>query len=494
MSGSPRARLMVVDDSRSVRGLLVQTLGEQGFDVVAYESGESALAALSHQTFDLVLLDVVMRGMDGLTVLARIRQRFDLIQLPVLMATARGDSDDIVRALELGANDYVTKPIDMRVAIARIDSLLRIHREVRERRRPVVLGRQGTVHAGTVLDGRYELQNELGRGGFAVVYRAKQLSTGQSVAVKLMHADRAAGGDVELARFRRESDLIGELRHPHVARLIDSGWLEVRRESAAAVAMEGTGTTQSPIPETVPDLRDTKQMRNEVTGSRSVAKTPEEARVPYIVMELLEGRSLAAMLGQRGRLSIGETVEIVLPVVSALWEAHRNGVVHRDLKPGNIFLAEAHDRVMRPMVLDFGVAKLLRDGDWELTQDGMVGTPGWWSPEQAMGEGRIDGRSDTYQLGAVIYQCVTGERPFDARGVRVVHEIAAGTFERPRNRVPNLPEAFEKLVLTMMATQPEDRFPTMRAVARALLPFAARRTFQRWEPIFEEGGTVPPPT
>jgi serine/threonine-protein kinase len=301
--------------------------------------------------------------------------------------------------------------------------------------------------------------------------------------VKVMNAKRAAEGDVELARFRRETSLIAELSHPHIIRLVDSGWLRVA-PSIVPRSIRGdddtlTAQTVGAIPSTLPPTS---------RGGR------EKRRIPFLVMEFIEGETLKELLRQRGRLSAQETVDLLLPVVSALWEAHSKGAVHRDLKPGNIMLTEAHDGSIKPVVLDFGVAKLVGEPDGDLTEDdGMIGTPGWWAPEQARGNRAVDARGDEYQLGAVMYACVTGRKPFEGRGVSLVHEVAAGRFPPPSRYATDLPNGFEAVLLKMMAPEPEDRYPTMRSVARALLPFASQRVYHVWEPVFEEGRTIPPP-
>jgi serine/threonine protein kinase/CheY-like chemotaxis protein len=496
--GHVAAKLLIVDDSRSTRAALQAFLEEHGYEVVALSSGEEALAALDNERFDLVLLDVVMKGLDGLTVLERIRERHDEVELPVLMATARADSSDVVRALELGASDYVTKPIDLVVALARIESHLALREAIAQKRaKPAPLAPGGVLPLGTVLDDRYELRELLGSGGFAVVYGARQVSTGQRVAVKVMKAHRAAGGDIELARFRREMSVIGELRHPHIVRLVDSGWLEVEPEplSSYESAPEDSVTRTS---NTVA-LRPGGARRASEPAMEAAPAIPDaihlagvSARIPYIVMEYLEGRPLSSLLEERGRIRVDEIVDIVLPVVSALWQAHSSGVVHRDVKPSNIFLADVQPKDVRPTVVDFGVAKLVREADEGLTDDGMVGTPGWWSPEQARGV-ELDERSDQYQLGAVLYRAVTGAKPFDGRGMRVVHEIANGRFKPPSQVVDDLPNGFEAVLMTLMAREPDDRYPTMRAAARGLLPFASKRGHRLWEPVFEPGDTYPPP-
>ncbi len=366
--------------------------------------------------------------------------------------------------------------------------------------RPAAIAPGGIIPLGTVLDDRYELRELLGSGGFALVYGARQVSTGQKVAVKVMKAHRAAGGDIELARFRREMSVIGELRHPHIVRLVDSGWLTIDADEEAPAYASAPEDSVTRTSATVA-LRPSGTRGREMTGPSARAEAAldpvtvagRSSRIPYIVMEHLEGRPLSALIEERGRLRVDEIVDIVLPVLSALWETHSHGVVHRDLKPSNIFLAEEHANDIRPMVVDFGVAKLVREADEGLTDDGMVGTPGWWSPEQARGAEELDARSDEYQLGAVLYRAVTGAKPFDGKGVRVVHDIANGRFRAPSHVVSDFPNGFEPVLLKLMANDPDDRYPTMRAVARSLLPFASRKAHRLWEPVFEEGDTVPPP-
>lgn len=472
---SSRGRILVVDDSRSTRALIAASLIERGYEVVELDSGEAALARVHADRFDLVLLDVIMKGIDGLGVLTSIRQRKTKLELPVLMATGRADSADVVRALELGANDYVTKPFDLPVVLARIESQLALCRQA-EGLRPgqVTLDRDGTVSVGTVLDGRYELLEVIGVGGFAVVYRGRQVSTGQRVAVKVMTPHRAAQGDVELARFQRETSLIAELSHPHIVRLIDSGWITVATSSLPrSLATEDSTATA-------------------IEGVEGGWRQPGPRRIPFLVMELIHGETLKARLRREGQMTTTDAVDLLLPVVSALWEAHSKGAIHRDLKPGNIMLTKDHDGSTKPIVLDFGVAKLVREPSNDLTEDGIVGTPGWWAPEQARGSTALDERADEYQLGAILYACITGRKPFEGRGMALVHEVATGRIDPPSKHVPSLPFGFESVLLKMMASEPSERYPSMRAVARSLLPFASRRAHGAWAPVFEEGRTIPP--
>lgn len=208
-------RVLVVDDNDDNRDLFVRRLRRKGFEVVAKADGPSALACLEKESFDGVILDWMMPTMSGLEVLDAIRERYTKVQLPVLMATAKRESEAIVEALAHGANDHVSKPIDFPVLIARLETQLSVKHESASSSSPVIDMREG-VPPGTVLDGRYEIGEQIGEGGFAAVYRAKQLSTGQRVAFKLLlpHRLRRARADVEVARFLREMKVIAELEHP----------------------------------------------------------------------------------------------------------------------------------------------------------------------------------------------------------------------------------------------------------------------------------------
>jgi serine/threonine protein kinase len=299
--------------------------------------------------------------------------------------------------------------------------------------------------------------------------------------------------------------LIAELRHPHIVRLIDSGWLDVDTRSEVApgdeipaAAGEQTQTAQTisirPDGEPPPPPRD-----EEPTEVRGTPALDTRARIPFIVMEFLSGESLhdhLRALPEGETLPVERTVDIFLPIISALYEAHSRGAVHRDLKPANVFLSRSHDGSLRPLVLDFGIAKLTdAAADEELTQDAddaIMGTPGWWAPEQAHSATTIDERTDEFQLGAIIYRCVTGRRPFEAKGPELVRQVGEGRFTAPSEHV-DLPNGFEAVLLQIMATDPADRYPNMRSVARALLPFASKRAYAVWEPVFEPGDTIPPP-
>ncbi|HJX86610.1 MAG TPA: serine/threonine-protein kinase, partial [Gemmatimonadales bacterium] len=232
------------------------------------------------------------------------------------------------------------------------------------------------------LAGRYEIERELGAGGMATVYVARDLRHRRQVALKVMRPD--LGGGLGAERFLREIELAAGLQHPHIVPVFDSG-------------AEGEGG----------------------------------AKLLWYTMPLVEGESLRRRLQRVGRLPVDEALTIAAQVADALAYAHGRGVVHRDIKPENILLGGGH-----AMVADFGVAKaatLEHDPDAPLTQLGfVVGTPHYMSPEQAAGGEAIDARSDQYSLGCTVFEMLAGEPPFAGSAGK---SVVAQSLTAPRPRV-----------------------------------------------------------
>jgi serine/threonine-protein kinase len=265
----------------------------------------------------------------------------------------------------------------------------------------------------SALADRYAIERELGRGGMATVYLADDLKHDRKVAVKVLHPELAAVLGAE--RFLNEIKVTANLQHPHILPLHDSG---------------------------------------------------EACGFVYYVMPYVEGESLRERLEREKELSIDETIEITKAVASALDYAHRHNVIHRDIKPENILL---HDG--QPVVADFGIAiAVSAAGGSRLTETGLsLGTPQYMSPEQAMGDRVLDGRSDIYSLGCVVYEMLVGEPPYTGPTAQAVIAKIVTDTPRPvtdhRGTVPfhidlTLGKALEKL--------PADRFPTARDFAEAL--------------------------
>ena len=269
------------------------------------------------------------------------------------------------------------------------------------------------------LTGRYRFEREVGRGGMATVYLAHDLKHRRPVAVKVLHPHLAA--NVGADRFLREIEIAAGLNHPHILTLIDSG-------SADGLL--------------------------------------------YYVMPFVEGESLRGRLARAGRLPVGEAVELTRKVAGALAYAHSRGVVHRDVKPENVMLHEGE-----AMVTDFGIAKAL-SGTETLTQTGMsLGTPAYMSPEQASGEHEIDGRSDIYSLGCMLYEMLAGEPPFPGPTAQAIIVRRFTESARPvRALRPEVPEEVERALLRALARDPGERFALAGEFAQALATAVARIT------------------
>jgi serine/threonine-protein kinase len=265
-----------------------------------------------------------------------------------------------------------------------------------------------------VLGERYALEEEIGRGGMAVVYRARDLRYDRAVAVKALRPDIAALLGAE--RFLREIRTAARLQHPNILPVYDSG------------------------------------------GSDTLL---------YYVMPLVEGESLRARLRREQRLPLADVLRLAQEVGKALAYAHRSNLVHRDIKPENVLLYDGH-----AMVVDFGIAKAIQEsGDPHLTQTGMgIGTPAYMSPEQAFSDGAVDGRSDQYSLACVLFELLAGELPFTGN-TAVAIMARKTTQEAPRlhgGHTP-VPGGVERAILRALARDPGDRFDSVEAFLAALL-------------------------
>src|SRR5687767_3809988 len=264
----------------------------------------------------------------------------------------------------------------------------------------------------SVLAERYSFEREIGVGGMATVYLARDLRHDRLVALKLLRPE--LGAVIGADRFLAEIKLTANLQHPHILPLFDSG------------AVDG---------------------------------------LLFYVMPYVEGVSVRERLNREKQLSIAESVRIATEVASALDYAHRRGVIHRDIKPENILL---HDG--QALVADFGIALAVSTAGTRMTETGMsLGTPHYMSPEQAMGEREITARSDVYALGAVTYEMLVGEPPFTGPTAQAI--IARVVTEHPRSlssQRHTIPEHVEAAVLTALEKLPADRFATAADFVAAL--------------------------
>ncbi|WP_167202646.1 Stk1 family PASTA domain-containing Ser/Thr kinase [Actinomyces respiraculi] len=263
-----------------------------------------------------------------------------------------------------------------------------------------------------VLAGRYEIRELIGRGGMAEVHLGYDTRLSRIIAVKLLRSD-IAGDPTFQARFRREATSAAALNHPSIVAVYDSGEEQL----------------------TSPD------------GSVST--------VPYIVMEYVEGHTVRELLGEGEAVPIPEAVEIVTGVLDALEYSHRAGIVHRDIKPGNIMLTSTG----AVKVMDFGIARAVEDSAATVTQThAVVGTAQYLSPEQARGE-IVDSRSDLYSAGCLLYELLTGQPPFVGdSAVAIAYQHVREIPRPPSSVAADVPEALDRVVLKSLAKNRDDRY------------------------------------
>jgi len=288
---------------------------------------------------------------------------------------------------------------------------------------------------GDVVGGKYRVLRMLGAGGMGVVVEAEHVGLRQRVALKFLHP-AVADLEVPVARFLREARAASAIRSEHVARVLDVGTLD--------------------------------------------------GGAPYIVMEYLTGTDLRGILGRRGPLEVEDAVDYVLQACEALAEAHALGIVHRDIKPSNLFLTNHPDGSPLIKVLDFGIAKVLRqhsvsgvdEDNVTLTGNGLVvGSPRYMPPERLRDASNVDPRTDIWAIGIVLHELLTGESPFEAKTVSsLYYKIAADPPTPVRRLRPDVPEGLEEAILRCLAKDPAKRMPDVAKLASSLRPFAPERS------------------
>ena len=276
------------------------------------------------------------------------------------------------------------------------------------------------VRIGQVFLGKYRIESIIGQGGMGVVAEVTHLQLNQRLAIKMLRQDVLADADA-VERFMREAQAAAKLRSEYVAKVSDVGALE-------------NGT-------------------------------------PYMVMEYLEGHDLGALISQRGKIALPWTCDLMLQTAEALAEAHSLGIVHRDVKPTNLFVTWRPDGTALIKVLDFGISKSTMATDMHLTQtQSLLGTPAYMSPEQMRSARLVDARTDIWSLGSVMYEMIEGRKPFEAESfsemcVKVAVDAPAPMF--------NAPPELQNVVLRCLAKTPEQRYASMAEFARDLVPFVA---------------------
>lgn len=277
----------------------------------------------------------------------------------------------------------------------------------------------------SLANGRYQLGQLVGRGGMAEVRVALDKRLGRTVAIKIMRSD-LANDEIFLTRFRREAHSVAQMNNPNIVNIYDSGEETIVNDS---------GRTE---------------------------------RVPYLVMEYVKGQTLRDIIKANGPLSQRDAEQVMLGVLNALEYSHRMGIIHRDIKPGNIMISD--QGVVK--VMDFGIARALDDSAATMTQSqGVVGTAQYLSPEQARGE-TVDMRSDLYSAGCVLYEMLTGRPPFTGdSAVAIAYQHVSEAATPPSAVIPGLPKMWDNICAKAMAKDRQNRYATATEFKNDILTF-----------------------
>jgi len=349
-----------------------------------------------------------------------------------LLALGVGVDPGLIRATDLGTFEQVLYAALVQLVLAATFLLARLSRKATDRavvemerawrevqeqgwalaeaQEQLARAQRGEGERAGQVHGAWRLEARIGQGGMGDVYAATHVANGTRAALKFL--GRSAHNPRNLALFQREAELLGAISSPHVVspfevHLGDPAWL---------------------------------------------------------AMELLEGEELGDRLRRLRRLSLPETVEVVSHAAEGLWAAHEAGIVHRDVKPGNLFHV-GKARARRWKLVDFGISKL-QDSDSTMTRDRLLGTPGYMAPEQLRGD-EVTDKSDQFGLAAVAYRCLVGRRPFHGRDARgLMYATLSSQPPRPRDHM-DVPEEVEWVLAVGLAKTPKRRFPTIDAFAAA---------------------------
>jgi DNA-binding response OmpR family regulator len=476
-----KARILVVDDVEDNREVLRRRLERQGYDVKCASDGAAALAMLRDAPFDLMLLDVLMPGLDGYETLERAKADPAISHVPVIMISALDDVSSVVRCIERGADDYLPKPFDPVLLKARVTSSL-------EKKRYLDRVARITEAASAVEDGTYrsamlasivDVDDPLGR--LARVFD-RMIQEVRAREERLRNRIRDLRMEIE------EASSTGEFTAPEIedASLQSGDFVGGRYEVRAVVGAGGMGSVYRArdheleddvalkmlLPALMTDRTLVERFKQEIRLARrithpNVVRTHDLGEwegIYFLTMEFVEGMTVRDLIDSRGQLGVSATMAIGTQLAEALAVAHAQGVVHRDIKPQNLLLDQ--EGVLK--VMDFGVARLAERKS-TLTEAGLVvGTPAYMAPEQLLAEA-VDARSDLYAAGVVLYECLTGQLPFDADSpISLIAKLLHEEAEAPTTINRDIPPPLSELVLSLLAKKPDDRIQSASEMGRRL--------------------------
>lgn len=447
------ASVLIVDDTPISLMTLDIILRAAGCTVTKASSAVQALALLAKQAPDLALLDVMMPEMDGYTLCQKLHAIPHCSQVPVIFLSALADTADKVRGFEAGGADYVTKPFQAPEVLARAEhqvKIARLQRELQQEKELLLAKNQELSQArgdtdaafgalsdflpGQILDNRYRLDEKIGSGGFGVVYEAMHMGLLRPVAVKVFRPRRGARDADSIRRFVQEGISACRINHPNAVLVMDAG-----------ISTQG---------------------------------------IPYLVMELLTGRTLNDELRISRSLSLARCLRIAIPVLRVLVEAERAKLVHRDIKPDNIFL-HFNRTEMQVKLLDFGIAKLLAQEPSAANkfthEHTVIGTPSYMAPERLLTH-EVDARADIYSLGVVMYEMLAGQLPKQVEGAPTINSLIDSmdsAIVPLQKRRAEVPDWIASLIHASLQNDPQQRPAALHFLQQIDAAIAQDHTLQQ---------------
>lgn len=407
-----KKNILVIDDDENIIQVLKAYLEDQcGFNTVTSCNAMEGLTKLVEKKIDIVISDIKMPGMSGMEMVQRIKNNYPHID--IIMISGKGDAADIVKAMKIGADNYITKPFEL-------DQVEKVIRELIVKKKTHETAKK--VEKSMQSIGDYSLIEQIGSGGMSVVYRARQISTGRIVALKVIFPNLIKQ-EVSFKRFLREARLVGELDHPNIVKGIDVG---------------------------------------KIGGNC------------FLVMEYVKGKSLDALIYEDGPFENEYAVHILLQMFAALKYIHSRNVIHRDIKPSNVLIA--NDNTVK--LIDLGLTKNI-DSRQNVTEPGYAaGTAGYMPPEAIYEEAPLDTRSDIYSAGATIYYMMTGEQPFHGNSYEI--------FRKQKTHVPSVKSIndfvsveFDGFVARMMSPKRNKRFQSVEEIIECLSSININRSGEK---------------
>ena len=395
------SRILVVDDDDLISNFLYKALIEKGYEVEIASNFHKALDRLSLLHFDLILTDINLPDISGEELLVYCKTNYKSTE--VIVITGDPHLDSAVQDIKKGAFDYLAKPIALEILYERVTAAL-IQSKTKHN---ISINTEDTLS-----DTGYSVVRTLGSGNMGVVLLVEKNKAYYAMKI-LRRESKDPLSDLKVQRFIREAEILSKIDHPNIVKVLEFG-------------MSGT------------------------------------EGVPYFVMEFIASQPLNHYIAQK-TLSIQEKVSIIRDVALALNVVHNEGILHRDIKPGNILITDDN----QVKLTDFGIARV---GDSSITiPTEILGSPAYMSPEAFDSSQIKDQRSDIFSLGTISYELLTGQKPFNGDTIgEVMNEIRFNRPVEPIKIVPDLPPYLQDILAKMLAKKPEDRFSDAEKIVHAI--------------------------